>query len=65
MKKCNCGCGRYYEDCRAGVRNDCLAQSLYCTRGFVGAFGDCEDYKNKCATCKLVNYGRDCKNNKI
>jgi len=53
-----CGCGRYYEDCREGVRGDDLAESLYCHYGYVGAL-------DKCGDCNLVNYGMDCKNNKI
>jgi len=56
--KCDCGCGRYYEDCRNGVRGDDLAEMLYCAYDYVGAFGECKH-------CNLVNYGKDCKNNKI
>lgn len=56
---CECGCGRYWEDCRAGVKGDSLAELLYCAHNYAdGAFGHCED-------CSLVNYGRDCKNNPI
>ena len=54
--KCKCGCGRYWENCRAGVTGDTIAESLYCTynEGF-----------DKCCSCNLVNYGLDCKNNPI
>ena len=55
---CECGCGRYYEDCREGVKGDELAESLYCHFGHIGAF-------DRCGECNLVNYGMDCKNNKI
>lgn len=65
MIKCNCGCNRYYEECRNGVKDDYIAQSLYCNYGHVGAFGNLEGYPNKCKDCNLVNYGMDCKNNKI
>jgi hypothetical protein len=64
MKKCECGCNKYYDACREGVKNDYIAQSAYCANSYLGAFGG-DGYKNQCAICTLVKNGMDCKNNKI